>query len=139
MNDFMKGWGSAGLDALACIVLGAASFFAVEALMLQPADAATVHLQCQMVGTGSDGGPHQREFTFNEDEQKATMSYVGGSTQRFDNAVIGSSLISMTYQVSGFPFTVQVDRVTGKVVHTFNGELMATGTCTKAKPTQRAF
>ena len=39
MNDFMKGWGSAGLDALACVVLGAASFFAVEALMPQAADA----------------------------------------------------------------------------------------------------
>ena len=33
MNDLMKGWGSAGLDALACVVLGTASFFAIETLM----------------------------------------------------------------------------------------------------------
>ena len=39
MNEFMKGWGSAGLDALACVVLGAASFFAIEALMPKQASA----------------------------------------------------------------------------------------------------
>lgn len=33
MTDFIKGWSSAGLDVLACIALGSASFFAVEALM----------------------------------------------------------------------------------------------------------
>ena len=35
----MKGWGSACFDALACVVLGAASFFSFEALMPQLADA----------------------------------------------------------------------------------------------------
>lgn len=39
MNDFIKGWGSAGLDAIACVVLGAASFFAVEALAPKQASA----------------------------------------------------------------------------------------------------
>ncbi|AII48640.1 hypothetical protein KR52_05725 [Synechococcus sp. KORDI-52] len=33
MNDFINGWSSVCLDAVACVVLGAASFFAVEALM----------------------------------------------------------------------------------------------------------
>ena len=40
MNESLKGWGSAGLDALACVVLGSASFLAVEALMPSSADAA---------------------------------------------------------------------------------------------------
>ena len=32
MNDLMKGWSSACLDAVACVVLGSAAFVAIEAL-----------------------------------------------------------------------------------------------------------
>ena len=41
MNDFIKGWGSVCLGSVAAAGLGAASFFAVEALVPHPADAAT--------------------------------------------------------------------------------------------------
>ena len=39
MNNFIKGWGSVCLGSVAAAGLGAASFFAIEALMPQPADA----------------------------------------------------------------------------------------------------
>ena len=38
-NVLMKGWGRVCLDSLAAAALGAAAFFAVEALMPSPADA----------------------------------------------------------------------------------------------------
>ena len=137
MNRFTKEVCSVGFGALAGAGLAAASMVAIEALMPRPADAATVHLQCQMVG--KDGNPHQIGFTFNEYEQKTTLTNSNGSVQRFDTAVITGSLISMEEKVSGFLFTAQVDRVTGKAVRTFRGEVMASGTCTKAEPTKRAF
>ena len=39
MKDFIKGWASVCLGSVAGAALGAASFFAIEALMPQPADA----------------------------------------------------------------------------------------------------
>ena len=58
MNDCIKGWASVCVGSVAGAALRATSFSAIEALMPQPVDAAMVHPQCQMVGSGPDSGPH---------------------------------------------------------------------------------
>jgi len=43
-------------------------------------------------------GAFQIGISFNEDEQKTTITNSDGSVQRFENAVITGSLITMNYR-----------------------------------------
>jgi len=60
MNDLLKGWSSACLDTAACVVLGSASFFAVEGLNTRKASAQSALPRsewAECLGSISSGGP----------------------------------------------------------------------------------
>ena len=133
----MKGMRWACFSSVVSAGFAVVSIFAIEALIPQTADAASVDLQCRMVATG--GQTRQIQFTFNEAKRKVTITNSSGKIRRFDNAFITHNNIMISHKVDGVPFDLKLNRITGKAIRTRRGIEVASGNCAKVKKVKRKF
>ena len=138
MNDFIKGWGHVCLGSLAGAALGAACFFAIEALMPQPADAASVHLECKQFNSSGDAY-WLMGVSFNEDKLSvSTRAAVSQEFVRDDDAAFTHDTITFQGQSDSL-FSYRLNRKTGELVISIPGAEVGRWVCSKADPAERTF